>query len=281
MRGRSSAADVRSTGHRDQPVASPPWGVLRRGAGELPRPRRPDRGLDPAALRARAAPVDSDLGSTFWSVRSCAPRGADETSPLPQGGRRNELAFCRILSSKHPRLTIKGVTASETLKQEAEADSPGSGSALTATSGGTFGRLLRFAMANIRRRPERFILAVLGIALAIAAVTVVRTISASFAITGAGSVTNAIGTHAIWVVPAQGGTYDSSASALVSDGPPSGITLPGGGTGAGMIAGLWNSPRGQVAVYGVQGTSPGKAVAGAQLAQRLGVADGGTLSLAG
>lgn len=178
------------------------------------------------------------------------------------------------------------MTASEIVSQtrtskQAEVVSPGPASALTATSGGTFGRLLRFAMANTRRRPERFVLAVLGIALAIAAVTVVRTISASFAITGAGSVTNAIGAHAIWVVPPQGVTYESSAGALVSDGPPSDITLPDGWTGAEMTAGLWNSPHGQVAVYGVQGTSPGKAVASAQLAQRLGVADGGTLSLAG
>ena len=87
--------------------------------------------------------------------------------------------------------------------------------ALTASSGGTFGRLLRFAIANIRRRPERFVLSVLGIALAIAAVTVVRTISASFAITGGDAVTNAIGTHAIWVVPAQGVDYDSAAGKRV------------------------------------------------------------------
>ena len=48
----------------------------------------------------------------------------------------------------------------------------------------TFVRLLRFALANVRRRPERFVLATFGIALAILSVTVVRTISASFAITG-------------------------------------------------------------------------------------------------
>jgi ABC-type antimicrobial peptide transport system permease subunit len=175
------------------------------------------------------------------------------------------------------------VTASETVSptetsKQAEAVS-GPRSALPASPGGTFGRLLRFAIANIRRRPERFVLSVLGIALAIAAVTVVRTISASFAITGADSVTNAIGTHAIWVMPAQGVTYDSSAGALVADGPPSDITLPGGWTGSEIIAGLWHSPHGQVAVYGVAGTPTGEAVAGAQLARRLGVFDGGTLRL--
>jgi putative ABC transport system permease protein len=177
------------------------------------------------------------------------------------------------------------VTASETVSQTVTSKQVDAiskpGGALPASPGGTFGRLLRFAVANIRRRPERFVLSVLGIALAIAAVTVVRTISASFAITGADSVTNAIGTHAIWVVPAQGVTYDSPAGALVADGPPPGITLPGGWTGSEMIAGLWPSPRGQVAVYGVAGTPAGKAVAGARLAQRLGVSDGGTLSLGG
>lgn len=140
---------------------------------------------------------------------------------------------------------------------------------------------MRFAVANIRRRPERFALSVLGIALAIAAVTVVRTISTSFAITGGDSVTSAIGSHAIWVVPAQGVTYDAAAGALVSHGPPSDITLPAGWTGAEMIAGLWHSPHGQVAVYGVPGTPAGKATMSAQLARRLGVSDGGSLRLGG
>ena len=171
------------------------------------------------------------------------------------------------------------VSQTETSKQAEAALNPRS--ALPASPGGSLGRLLRFAIANIRRRPERFLLSVLAIALAIAAVTVVRTISASFAITGADSVTNAIGTHAIWVVPAQGVTYDSSAGALVADGPPSAISLPADWTGAEMIAGLWHSPAAQVAVYGVAGTPAGKATASAQLAQRLGVADGGTLSLGG
>jgi putative ABC transport system permease protein len=196
----------------------------------------------------------------------------------------NELAFRRNLLLKHLRLTIESVTAfqivspAETSKQ-AEVASPDPRSALPTSPGGTFGRLMRFAIANIRRRPERFVLSVLGIALAIAAVTVVRTISTSFAITGGDSVANAIGSHAIWVVPPQGVTYDSTAGALVSDGPPSDITLPAGWTGARMIAGLWHSPHGQVAVYGGAGTPAGKAVMSAQLAQRLGVPDGGSLRL--
>src|SRR5690606_37935431 len=75
------------------------------------------------------------------------------------------------------------------------------------TSGNTFGCLVRFAFANIRRRPERFVLAVLGIALAIACVTVVRTISTSFAITGADSVIDVLGAEQLWVVPAGGVHY--------------------------------------------------------------------------
>ena len=177
------------------------------------------------------------------------------------------------------RLTIKNVTASQIVSQTETSPSPKV--VLPASSGGTFGRLMRFAIANIRRRPERFVLSVLGIALAIAAVTVVRTISTSFAITGGDSVTNAIGSHAIWVVPAQGVTYSAATGALVSNGPPSAITLPAGWTGTEMIAGAWHSPHGQVAVYGVAGTPAGKAVMSAQLAQRLGVSDGGPLSLAG
>ncbi|MFT4081796.1 MAG: ABC transporter permease [Nocardioides sp.] len=178
------------------------------------------------------------------------------------------------------------MTASQSVSQEETPVSAGAPAAasersLPMASGGSFGRLLRFALANVRRRPERFVLAVLGIALAIAAVTVVRTIAASSAITGADSVTNAIGTHTIWVVPAAGVTYDSTADALVADGAPSDISLPKGWTGSEMIAGLWRSPHGRVAVYGVSGTSAGTATASSELARRLGVSDGGTLSLGG
>lgn len=178
------------------------------------------------------------------------------------------------------------MTTSEIVSQigtprEALAVAPGTRADLPASSGGTFGRLLRFAFANIRRRPERFVLAVLGIALAIGSVTVVRTISASFAITGADSVTAAVGDHAIWVVPPQGVTYDSAAHALVAEGAPSSITLPQGWTGTKTVAGLWHSPHGHVAVYGVAGTPVGTAIAGSELAQRIGIEDGSMLSLGG
>ena len=88
----------------------------------------------------------------------------------------------------------------------------------TATSGNTFLCLVRFALANIRRRPERFVLSVLGIALAIACVTIVRTISSSFAITGADSVTDVLGGAQLWAVPAAGVHFDPDAQALVAGG---------------------------------------------------------------
>ncbi|MGY1620249.1 ABC transporter permease [Geodermatophilus sp. SYSU D00691] len=91
-------------------------------------------------------------------------------------------------------------------------------------------RLLRFAVANVRRRPERFALATLGIALAILSVTVVRTISASFAMTGDAAVTHVLDGAALWVVPAEGVHYDSGTGAIVSDGPPPELAVPDGWT---------------------------------------------------
>ncbi|MDT5329095.1 MAG: putative transport system permease protein, partial [Mycobacterium sp.] len=101
---------------------------------------------------------------------------------------------------------------------------------IATASGNTFVCLVRFALANIRRRPERFVLSVLGIALAIACVVVVRTISASFAITGADSVTDVLGGAQLWAVPAAGVHYDTDAQALVADGAAPNITVPAGWT---------------------------------------------------
>ncbi|NYJ03959.1 ABC transporter permease [Petropleomorpha daqingensis] len=94
----------------------------------------------------------------------------------------------------------------------------------------TFVRLLRFALANVRRRPERFVLATFGIALAILSVTVVRTISASFAITGDETVTQVLDGAPLWVVPAEGVHYDSDVGAIVADGPPPDLAVPEGWT---------------------------------------------------
>src|SRR5689334_24723689 len=98
--------------------------------------------------------------------------------------------------------------------------------------------LIRFALANIRRRPERFVLSVLGIALAIACVMVVRTISSSFAITGADSVTDVLGGAQLWAVPAAGVHFDPDAQALVADGAAPQLTLPPGWRGVHTLSGL-------------------------------------------
>jgi ABC-type antimicrobial peptide transport system permease subunit len=97
-------------------------------------------------------------------------------------------------------------------------------------SNSTFVRLLRFALANVRRRPERFALATFGIALAILSVTVVRTISSSFAITGDETVTRVLDGAPLWVVPAEGVHYDSDVGAIVADGPPPDLAVPDGWT---------------------------------------------------
>src|ERR1700681_1587643 len=101
---------------------------------------------------------------------------------------------------------------------------------IATASGNTFLCIVRFALANIRRRPERFVLSVLGIALALACVTVVRTISSSFAITGADSVTDVLGGAQLWAVPAAGVHFDTNAQAFVADGAAPGITIPAGWT---------------------------------------------------
>jgi putative ABC transport system permease protein len=98
--------------------------------------------------------------------------------------------------------------------------------------------LVRFALANIRRRPERFVLSVLGIALAIVCVTVVRTISASFAITGADSVTDVLGGAQLWAVPAAGVHYDTDAQALVADGAAPNLTVPAGWAATRVLSGV-------------------------------------------
>ena len=98
-------------------------------------------------------------------------------------------------------------------------------------------------LANIRRRPERFVLSVLGIALAIACVIVVRTISSSFAITGADSVTDVLGGAQLWAVPAAGVHYNPDVQALVADGPAPELTLPAGWTGGLTLSGCHHRER--------------------------------------
>lgn len=148
-------------------------------------------------------------------------------------------------------------------------------------TGNTFACLVRFALANIRRRPERFTLSVLGIALAIACVTIVRTISASFAITGEDSVAEVLGGAQLWVVPAAGVHYEPAAQALVADGPAPVITLPDGWNGTRVLSGVVELDGHSVSLRGSDQIAGGEAVLGAALADRLGVGTGESLTVGG
>jgi putative ABC transport system permease protein len=143
--------------------------------------------------------------------------------------------------------------------------------AIATASTNTFVCLVRFALANIRRRPERFTLSVLGIALAIACVTVVRTISAGFAITGADSVTDVLGGAQLWVVPAAGVHYDPEAQALTANGPAPAFKLPDGWTAIRTLSGVIEVDGESVSLRGSDEIPSGEAVLGAPLAERLGL----------
>jgi ABC-type antimicrobial peptide transport system permease subunit len=149
------------------------------------------------------------------------------------------------------------------------------------SSGNTFGYLVRFALANIRRRPERFVLSVLGIALAIACVVVVRTISSSFAITGADSVTDVLGGAQLWAVPAAGVHYDPDVQALVAGGPAPALTLPTGWTGARTLSGVTTIDGTSVSLRGGDQTPSGQATLGSGLADRLGLHSGDRVVVGG
>jgi ABC-type antimicrobial peptide transport system permease subunit len=141
--------------------------------------------------------------------------------------------------------------------------------------------LVRFALANIRRRPERFVLSVLGIALAIACVTVVRTISASFAITGADSVTDVLGGAQLWVVPAGGVHYDTNARALVADGGVPDITIPADWTATRVLSGITVINGNTISIRGSDEIAFGKAALGTEVAKRLNLHPGDRVMIGG
>jgi putative ABC transport system permease protein len=141
-----------------------------------------------------------------------------------------------------------------------------------ANSTGT--RLLRFALANVARRPARFVLSVIGIALAIMAVVVVRTISIGFAGSGSASLSDALRGAPLWVVPAQGVHYDPQVAAILPDGPAAAPKTPEGWVRQRVTAGIWQSPAGPVALYGRSDALAGRAVLGSSAAAVLGVSAG-------
>lgn len=124
-------------------------------------------------------------------------------------------------------------------------------------------------------------LAVLGIALAIACVTVVRTISASFAITGADSVVDVLGESQLWVVPAAGVHYDPDAEALVADGPAPVFAAPAGWTTVRTLSGVTTVDDVTVSLRGTDAVADGQALVGSGVAERLGIAPGAMLDIGG
>lgn len=124
-------------------------------------------------------------------------------------------------------------------------------------------------------------LSVLGIALAIACVTVVRTISASFAITGADSVVDVLDGAQLWVVPAAGVHYDADAQALVADGPAPAFAAPEGWTAKRTLSGVIDVNGEPVSLRGSDENPSGKAILGTLLAQRLGLEPGESVVVGG
>jgi putative ABC transport system permease protein len=125
------------------------------------------------------------------------------------------------------------------------------------------------------------VLSVLGIALAIACVTVVRTISSSFAITGADSVTDVLEGAQLWAVPAAGVHFDPDAQALVADGPAPELTLPPGWTGTHTLSGVSTINGDAVSLRGSDEIPPGQAAFGSVLADRLDVNPGDRVEVGG
>ncbi|MDT4909591.1 MAG: putative transport system permease protein [Pseudonocardiales bacterium] len=149
------------------------------------------------------------------------------------------------------------------------------------SDGGNGGRLLKFALANLRRRPEQFVLSTLGIALAITAVVVVRTISIGFAGSGTASLGDVLHGAPLWVVPSQGVHYDAELGVLLPAGPAPRLVVPDGWTAQRTIAGIWAPPAGRVAVYGRSDIAGSRAVVGAAAAKVLGVRAGSRLAIGG
>ncbi|MDG4664877.1 ABC transporter permease [Mycobacterium sp. 236(2023)] len=149
------------------------------------------------------------------------------------------------------------------------------------STGNTFGCLVRFALANIRRRPERFVLSVVGIALAIACVTIVRTISAGFAETGETSIADVVGGGQLWVVPAAGVHYDPDVQAIVADGSAPALAPPEGWTATRTLSGVIDLDGQPVSLRGSDTVASGQAVLGSPVAARLGMADGARVDIAG
>lgn len=124
-------------------------------------------------------------------------------------------------------------------------------------------------------------LSVLGIALAIACVAIVRTISSSFAITGADSVTDVLRGAQLWAVPAAGVHFDPDVQALVAEGPAPQLVMPPGWTGTKTPSGVTTIDGTSVSLRGSGDIPPGQTTLGSALADRLGLTQGATVVIGG
>jgi len=133
--------------------------------------------------------------------------------------------------------------------------------------GNTFACLVRFAAGQHPPPPERFVLSVLVIALAIACVVVVRTISASFAITGADSVTDVLGGAQLWAVPAAGVHYDNKPRPLWRTCRPE-LQRSAGWTVTRVLSGVTEINGNTVSCAGTDEIASGQATLGSEVAKR-------------
>ena len=145
---------------------------------------------------------------------------------------------------------------------------------------GSSRRLLSFALANVRRRPERAVLAVAGIALAISAAVVMRTIASGYQVLGVDAVTDAVGGAPYWAVPAGGIRVDPATGVILADAPPPELTPPDGWTTERTVAASLPG-HDDVALVGRSSAADGTALVSTQAASRLGLSDGATLDVAG
>lgn len=149
----------------------------------------------------------------------------------------------------------------------------------TAPSRGNSDRLIRFACANIARRPERFVLSVTGIGLAVMAVVVVRTISLGYAASGSASLHDVLQGSPLWVVSQAGVHYDPQVEAILPTGPAPRVTVPEGWRAQRTVAGVWSSPAGRLALYGRSDVPDGVAEIGTSAAAKLSVATGDQITV--
>ena len=141
-------------------------------------------------------------------------------------------------------------------------------------------KLLRFGVRNLRRRPEYTVLSVTGIALVIAVVIIVQSIATSFDVAGTQAFADDVGDAPVWVVPAQGVTYNPALGALLPNGAaPSLQNLPRAWTVRATLGGIWTYRGKHVALYGISMPTQGVAVVSQRASESLGLADGSAISV--